>query len=987
MQSTTSAEKRIRQLREQIEHHNRLYHVEARPQVSDREYDRLMQELIDLERENPDLITADSPTQRVGGEVQTQLKPVRHAVPMMSIDNTYSEAEVRAFDERVHKALDGDKPSYVLEPKIDGASVSLRYENGKLALAATRGRGNVGDDITVNARTIKSIPLVLRDIGTTRSLGHSTNKPQRQVSELYRLAREAFELYRRASNETQLVRPSIPILYFGNEPEYWQSKQRIVTVGKNPSSEEFREPFKRFQEAVRLENVDAQNDFEEYTQALNSYFLEKGDKRHEAYTKWFHSLEPVLAGFNCSYSDNRESHHAAAGNRALHTDLFSPLATTLPWGALLKQCPDVCARLEADGVALWYRLIEFLRPDVVLMSFNKEIWERLKNGIWRDYRLPIRPITDWSPIYKLSRPYDFQHQVLLLGNNHKCHLIFGRQEKQTPFSPLLDDEKREAGKAVAERLFAPEERGMGEQGASATPMPHILEVRGEVYMDNDDFQRVNKEIEAQGEEPYANPRNLTAGTLRRLDPKIVAKRRLRFLAHGNGQVEPMPAKSYWEWTQLLRAWGLPLPKEVWHVADVDEAIKCIHEFERIRPKLPYMTDGMVMKVDDFDQRDRLGATSKAPRWVIAYKYETEQQPTVLRDVEWQVGKGGNLTPVGRLEPVFIGGVTVSNVTLHNIDQIRRLDLHKGDTIVIERAGEVIPYVVEVVAAKRPKDAKVIDPPAKCPVCGEKTEREAETPYIRCVNPACPAQIKERLRWFCHRGQMDIEGLGDVLVDQLVECGLVHTFADLYKLKAVDIATLGSEVEQGGKTVKRTVGDKVAKKVIDNIEKSRQQPLERLLAGLGIRHVGNRVAYVLAAHFGSLDALAGATTEQLAGVHEIGDIIADSVHDFFSSHAGKETIRQLKQAGIDPKTEKPKDAAPQPLAGMTVVVTGTLQKFDRKQIEDLIVKLGGKASGSVSKKTSFVVAGESAGSKLDKAKELRVEVISEDEFVQRFNINA
>ncbi len=697
MPASSAVAKRIKDLRDQLNRHNHLYHVEARPQISDRAYDKLMQELIDLERENPDLITPDSPTKRVGGEVQTELKPVRHAVPMMSIDNTYSQDEVRAFDERVRKALGGAQPSYVLEPKIDGASVSLRYENGHLVLAATRGRGNVGDDITVNARTIKSIPLAL--------------------------------------------------------------------------------------------------------------------------------------------------------------------AAAAPASA--------------------------------------------------------------SPPKK------------------------------------------------------------GDAGVAPAPIPRVVEVRGEVYMDNDDFQRVNKELAEEGEEPYANPRNLTAGTLRRLDPRIVAKRRLRFLAHGNGQVEPMPAESYWEWTRLLRAWGLPLPKEVWHVENVDEAIKCIHEFEQTRKKLPYMTDGMVMKVDAFAQRDRLGATSKAPRWVIAYKYETEQQPTELKDVDWQVGKGGNLTPVGKLEPVFIGGVTVSNVTLHNIDQIRRLDLHIGDTVIIERAGEVIPYVVEAMPEKRPEGAKPIEPPTKCPSCGAKVEKEADTPYIRCVNPSCPAQLKERLRWFCHRSQMDIEGLGDVLVDQLVERGLVKTFADLYRLKETDIATLGSEVEQGGKTVKRTVGEKVAAKVIANIDASRKQGLDRLLAGLGIRHVGSRVAYVIASHFGSLDAIAAATQEQLSEVNEIGPVIAESVHDFFNNAAGQKTITDLRKVGVDPKMDvAPRDAASQLLAGQTVVVTGTMTRFDRKEIEELIVKLGGKASGSVSKKTSFLVAGESAGSKLDKAKELGVPVLSEAEFLQK-----
>jgi DNA ligase (NAD+) len=731
------AEKRARELRDALDRANHLYYVEARPEISDREYDRLMHELVGLEREHPGLATPDSPTQRVGGDVQTELRPVRHAVPMMSIDNTYSEAEVRAFDERVKKALGADaKVSYVLEPKIDGTSISLRYEDGRLVLGATRGRGNVGDDVTVNVRTIKSVPLTLR----------------------------------------------------------------------------------------------------------------------------------------------------------------------------------------ADG---------------------------------------------------------------------------------------------------------------------AEPPPAVVEVRGEVYMDNDDFQRVNKELAAEGEEPYANPRNLTAGTLRRLDPKIVAKRRLRFLAHGLGEVKPaLPVGEYFEWTKLLRQWGLPLPKEVWHVPDVDRAITCIHEFERKRPGLPYMTDGMVMKVNDFAQRDRLGATSKAPRWVIAYKYETEQQPTVLNDVEWQVGRTGQLTPVGKLEPVFISGVTVSNVTLHNIDQIQRLDLHLGDTIVVERSGEVIPYVVEVLKDKRPAGAKQVTAPVKCPACATALQREAipeERAVYRCVNTACdafferkkvkreklpagcptcekpvevldggievfcpndacPGRVKEQIRYFCGRSQMDIEGLGDVLVDQLCELGLVRTFADLYRLKPEQIASLGSEVEQGGKTVKRTVGEKVAAKVVANVENSRKQGLDRLVAALGIPHVGNRVAHILAQNFGSLDALSAASREELANVHEIGEVIAASVHDFFHDEAGQRIVEELKAARVDPRmavVATPKGGAvpatptaDQPLAGQSVVVTGTMQKLDRKELEALIVKLGGRASGSVSKKTSFLVAGDKAGSKLDKAKELGVPVLTEQEFLDK-----
>jgi DNA ligase (NAD+) len=434
---------------------------------------------------------------------------------------------------------------------------------------------------------------------------------------------------------------------------------------------------------------------------------------------------------------------------------------------------------------------------------------------------------------------------------------------------------------------------------------------------------------------------------------------------------------------------------------------------------------MVMKVDAFDQRDRLGATSKAPRWVIAYKYETEQQPTVLNDVEWQVGRTGQLTPVGKLEPVFISGVTVSNVTLHNIDQIQRLDLHLGDTIVVERSGEVIPYVVEVQKDKRPKGAKPVTAPTKCPECDTKLVREAfaeEQAAYRCVNtdcdafferkkvkraklpkdcpkcdqpvevldagidvlcpnPVCPGRMKEGIRYFCGRSQMDIEGLGDVLVDQLVDQKLVRTFADLYKLKADDIASLSSEIEQGDKVVTRTVGEKIANKVIANIENSRKQGLDRLLAGLGIPHVGNRVAFLLAQNFGSLDGLANATAEELSAVNEIGEVIAASVHDYFHDDASRSIVDQLKAVGVNPTMEKPATTG-LAFSGKTIVVTGTLPTMGRQAIEELIVKLGGKASGSVSKKTAFVVAGEEAGSKLAKAKELGVEVIDEAEFLKR-----
>jgi DNA ligase (NAD+) len=684
-----SAAQRIEKLRRELDRHNHLYHVEARPEISDQEYDRLMKELIDLEAAHPEYDSADSPTKRVGGAPIEGFKTVEHAVRMMSIDNTYNEEELREFDARVKRGLgfdkaDSDNPlfsagpkdpasstvQYVLEPKVDGAAVSLRYEKGALVLAATRGNGTQGDDITANVRTIKSIP------------------------------------------------------------------------------------------------------------------------------------------------------------------------------------------------------------------------------------------------------------VRLHGND----------------------------------------------------VPSVVEVRGEVYMPNADFQKLNKEREAAGEEIYKNPRNLTAGTLKLLDSKIVAQRKLRFVAHGLGQVDPLPVDSYWQWIQLLKKWRLPIAEHVAIAATIDAAIKIINDFKQIRGTLLYQTDGMVMKLDSFAQREKLGATSKSPRWVIAYKYEAEQMQTKVLGVRWQIGAGGKLTPVADLEPVFLCGTTVKKASLHNIDQIREKDIRINDTVVIEKSGEIIPYVVQSLKELRPKSAVEVVPPEKCPACDTKVERSG-TSYFICPNRDCPGAFKQRLKWFCGRNQMDIEEIGEKLIEQLVDDGIVDTFADLYHVTKEQLLEL------------ERMGDKSAQNVVTSIQGSKSRGLDKLLAGLKIPHVGNRVAYILASNFGSLDALASETEEQLSETDEIGPVIAKSVHDYFHSDAGRTEIAALKSIGIDPKMELvAKDAEDLPLAGQTIVVTGSLEKFERAEIEDLIVKLGGKPSGSVSKKTSFVVAGDAAGSKLAKAKELGVSVLSEAEFIDKIGHN-
>ena len=657
----------IEHLRQELRRHDYLYFVLNKPALSDVQYDALMRELVELEKKHPELASADSPSQRAGGEVLDRFTAITHSLPMMSIDNTYDEAEVRKFDERVRKLLGGESPRYVLEEKVDGISVSLRYEKGSLVSAATRGDGKRGDDITANVRTISAIPIVLR------------------------------------------------------------------------------------------------------------------------------------------------------------------------------------------------------------------------------------------------------------------------KEKKAP---------------------------------------EIMEVRGEIYMTNAEFARLNQRREEAALETFANPRNATAGTLKQLDPKAVAQRHLRFTAHGLGLVEPMPVKCYWEWVALVREFGLPTAEHAKRVDTVEEVIAGIEAFATVRGKLAYQTDGMVVKVDDFAQREKLGAHSKAPRWVIAFKYQPEQAETKLLAVNWTVGKLGTLTPLAMLDPVFVAGTTVKRASLHNIDQVNRLDVRVGDTVIVEKAGEIIPQVVKVVIEKRPQHTTAIHAPTECPSCGAKAEKPPDTPYVLCINPACPAQLRGRLRWFCARNQMNIENLGEALIDQLVSNNLVKTFADIYRLRKEDLLNL------------ERMAEKSAQNVIDSIAQARDRSLDRLLAGLNIRHVGNRVALVLAQNFGSLDALEAASEEELSAVHEIGDVIAASVHEFFHNQASASAVAQLKEVGIDPKMKKIEKAADLPLSGQTIVVTGTLKTYTRPEIEELITRLGGRASKSVSKKTSFVVAGEEAGSKLEKANELGVEVLSEEEFKKR-----
>ncbi len=661
----SQAEKEIARLRAEIRRHDHLYYVLAKPEISDRDYDRLYAELKKLEEQFPDLLTPDSPTQRVGGSPLKEFASVRHLQPMMSLDNTYNVDELREFDARVRKLLPDEKFDYVLEPKVDGISISCRYENGKFTIGATRGDGTTGDDITVNLKTIKAIPLSL-------------------------------EL-------------------------------------KNP--------------------------------------------------------------------------------------------------------------------------------------------------------------------------------------------------------------------------------------------PALLEVRGEAYMTIEGFKKLNVEREKAGEEKFANPRNSCAGSLKQLDPRIVATRPLSAVFYAVGATDGISFRSQAEMLEKLKELGFPTARYWWRCTDIEEVITRADELQKRESSFPYEMDGAVVKVNNFEQWRRLGMTSKAPRFAIAYKYSHEQATTKLRDITVQVGRTGTLTPVAELEPVFLAGSTISRATLHNEEEIKRKDIRIGDTVTIEKAGEVIPAVIAVVKEKRTGKEKLFKMPSKCPECGGAVVRDPELVAVRCDNAACPAQLKRSLQFFASRRAMDVENLGEVLVNQLVDKKLVNSFADLYSLTVDQIAGL------------ERMAEKSARNVVDAIAASKDRELWRLVHALGILNVGESLAQKLTEHFQSLDDLAKASTEDLIRVPDVGEVVAQSIQDFFRNPRNCEIIEKLQKAGVKMKGAERKVKSGGPFASKTVVVTGSLEKYKRDEIRDLLRSLGATVTDSISKKTDYLIVGADAGSKLDKARKLGIKTLTEPEFVK------
>ena len=497
--------------------------------------------------------------------------------------------------------------------------------------------------------------------------------------------------------------------------------------------------------------------------------------------------------------------------------------------------------------------------------------------------------------------------------------------------------------------------------------PRTLSVRGEVYMPLADFERINQKQMESGDKLYANPRNTAAGSLKQIDPGVTAKRPLKFFAYGIGSAEGTGIRSQWELLESLKTWGLPVNPLSKRCESVDDVIAFHEQSEKKRPKLPYEIDGVVIKVNDFALQTEAGTRSRSPRWAIAWKFPPQEARTRVLDIEVQVGRTGALTPVARLEPVRVGGVTVSNATLHNADEIEKKDVRVGDWVFVRRAGDVIPEVVAPIKESRKGSLPKFKMPTKCPVCGTPVERPEGEAVTRCPNFACPVQVRGRLIHFASRGAMDIEGLGVKLIDQLVTAGLVETPADIYKLTRDDLASL------------ERMAEKSAQNVIDAIERSKHSTLPRFIYALGIRNVGETVAEVLAEHVGTMEALMEASEDELSNIHGVGDVIAREIRAWASVASNKKLVRDLLKAGIT--FAKAPRATSNEFAGQTFVFTGTLTKFTREEAEAEVKKRGGKAASAVSKSTTYVVAGEKAGSKLEKAQKLGVDVIDEDAFLR------
>jgi DNA ligase (NAD+) len=943
--SFSSPEARIRELREIIRHHDELYYNQAAPEISDAEYDKLYRELENLEKQYPQFHDPNSPTQRVGGTPLKEFQQVRHLVPMLSIDDVFElkdttepAAELIAFYQRLRKNLTREDITVTIEPKIDGVAVSLLYRDGMLERAATRGDGTTGDDITQNVRTIRSIPLDLNVAAVSNRQAQSPSSPTAAAVDL-----ETF----------------LPYLPKHELPSHTSTRQSSA----GSPEESLRKRLEKDLTASDGNNL--QERLRQETQSILEWGTETG-----------RLISPD--GFFNLIKDWTE-----LGGQSEHTvfhieKLARVIKFTLP------------PNFGAQGSIAYLRNIG---------ASNHLFGDDIRfHGILK---------TDKGPAFVISQPYVdgtqpeaaevtawFQSNgYQSTGHNRWKHPETGTEIADAHTGNLI---KTEDGELIPIDLQVLND---GEASSPISnlqsPIPNLLEIRGEIFMPNAAFAAMNAERDEEGLPTFANPRNATAGTLKQLDPKIVAKRPLAFLAHGLGAYEGEPLETEHDFHALLDSLGIPRNQPVITAHNLDEMLQAVAHINQHRHDLGYGTDGAVIKVLDRAEREKLGFTSRAPRWAAAYKFLPEQQETTLKDITIQVGRTGVLTPVAELEPVLISGSTVSRATLHNQDEIDRKLIHIGARVLVEKAGEIIPAIVKVTQPiAGAKTFTIYDHVSgKCPSCGGPVSQEEGFVAWRCTNFQCPAQAVTRIAHFASRKALDIDGLGETVADALVRHGHCKTPLDLFDLNEETLANLNLGTDENP----RRFGEKNAAKVLSALEDAKSKPLQRWLFAMGIRHLGESASKELARLHENLTALANSPilaellkdtradakkkNELLAPLAITGDVgpaVAETITAFFHSEAGKHVLSRLESLGIHPQSPISNLQSPSgPLSGLTFVITGTLS-IDRDDMKALIENKGGKVSGSVSAKTNYVLAGEGGGSKRDKAEKLGVPVIDEEE---------
>ncbi len=946
LNTSPAPQDRMRELQTSLERHDQLYNL-GNPEISDAEFDRLYRELETLEAKHPELRDPNSITQRVGGAPIEGFQQIQHAVPMLSIDDVFElsteavekagatcpEQELIDFYQRLQKNLKREDIAVTIEPKIDGVAVSLLYREGKLAYAATRGDGATGDDVTHNVRTIRSVPLELRSA-----------------------ARPAWEI------DLETLLPYLP--------HHERSHHHPSTRGSSTQSpaESLRQ--RLIADLAGKDGANLQERLRQETQSILEWGAETG-----------RMLDPEkLLNIVRDWQD--------LGGQSEHTVFF------------IEELP---------------RIIKFTLPP----NFGAQGSTAYLRNIGASNRLFGDDIhfhgileTDKGPAFVISQPFvagtvpRIEEVAAWFESNGYHSTGHNRWKNDQTGTEIADAHVGNLIKSIEGELIPIDLQVLSEAGIPSTspipnlqsPIPSLLEVRGEIFMPNEAFAALNAERDEAGLPTFANPRNSAAGTLKLLDPKIVAKRPLAFLAHGLGAYDGPPLETEHEFHDMLARLGIPQNQPILNASNLDEVLAAVARINHERHALDYGTDGAVIKVLDRAEREQLGFTSRAPRWAAAYKFLPEQKETTLNQILIQVGRTGVLTPVAELTPVLISGSTVSRATLHNQDEIDRKDIRIGDMVLIEKAGEIIPAIVKVIRhAEGAVPYSLYDSvDGKCPSCGGPISQEEGFDAWRCTNFECPAQAVTSIKHFASRKALDLDGLGEIVAEALVRHGHCTTPLDLFRLDSDTLANLNLGTEESP----RRFGEKNAAKVIEALEAAKSKPLHRWLYAMGIRQLGESAAKelsrlhrtiaeipespILTELLRDTRATAKKQNEFLSKYSITGDVgpaVAETIITFFKSEGGQHVIARFAELGIDPLSDNylpiaaEADLSALPLAGKTFVITGTLS-MDRDAMKELIESKGGKVSGSVSAKTSYVLAGEGGGSKRDKAEKLGVTILDE-----------